>query len=82
LKGGGRPATVHQWQGHPHERCLGGVVAGPPSVHQQWGDSLGWLSAVVGGTRHLEDGTGRPLIATAVVTPIPPPPIFVHPPHP
>jgi len=82
LEGGGRPATVHPWQGRPHERCLGAVVAGHPGEHQQWEDALGWLSAVVSRTRLSEDGTGRPLIATAVVTPIPPPPNFVHPPHP
>jgi len=82
MEGGCRAATVPQWQWRTHERRLRDVVAGHPGVHQRWGGALGWLSAVVGRTRHLEDGTGRTLIATAVVTPIPLPPIFAHPPHP
>jgi len=79
----------------PHERCLGGVVGGHPGArrlggavgghsggHQRWGGVLGWLCAVIGRTRHLEDGTGRPPFFTAVVTPIPSPPSFAHPPRP
>jgi len=68
--------------GHPAACCLGGGVREHSGGHQRWGCVLGWLSAVVGRTRHLGDGTGRPPFPTAVVTPIPPPPIFAHPPRP
>jgi len=67
--------------GGPLEHCLGGVVGGHSGAHQRWGGVFVWLSAVVCQTRRLEDGTGRPVFPTAVVTPIPPPPTCFHPPH-
>jgi len=67
--------------GGPLDRCLRVVVGGHFGTHQPWGGVFG-LSAVVGRTRHLEDGTGRPFFSTAVVTPIPPPQTFFHPPNP
>ena len=66
----------------PLEHCLGGVVRRHSGAYQRWGCVFVCLSEVVGRTRHLEDRTGRPLFPTAVVTPIPPPPTFFHPPHP
>ena len=93
LEGGGLRATLRQWQGParalpggggggaPRRACLGRGVGDHSGGHQRWGGVLGWLSAVVGRTRHLGDGTGRPPCPTAVVTPIPPPPIFAHPPR-
>ena len=66
----------------PLGHCLGGVVGGHSGAYQRWRGVFLWLSAVVDRTRHSEDRTVRPLFPTAVVTPIPTPPTFFHPPHP
>ena len=66
----------------PLEHCLGGVVGGHSGAYQLRTGLYEWLAAVVGRTRHLDDRTGRPRFPTAVVTPIPPPPTFFHPPQP
>jgi len=60
----------------------GGLVGRRFGAHQRWGCVYGWLLGVVCQTRLFEDGTGRPLFPTAVITPIPPPPTVVHPTHP
>jgi len=90
----GLRATLRQWQGHP--RALpGGSCGGAPRrvlPGRGGGGSCRRASAVGGcagvAVRSCRPDTplrawnGAPTLLTAVVTPIPPPPIFAHPPRP